>query len=123
MGCFDMYCDSCGAPFTSYNPKYYPDMVNVDTIWLEEAIVEYYNKGNLKVHVSKYDSYGRFEDGNGKEHDVVGGVYDGHIKVYHKLCEGRPRSNKFRAYQEQFFNIERMIKQNKHNMLDKSNNA
>lgn len=115
MGCFDMYCDICGASFTSYNS--YPEMIGVDTDWLNDAIVEYYDN---TVEVSNYDSYGRFEDKNGVEHDVVEKQYYKEVKVYHSLCQGKQTNQRFKGYQQQHFDVEQLVKDGKKYMLDKS---
>jgi hypothetical protein len=118
MGCFDMYCIKCGCPFNSFNPKYYPEMTGIDTTWLDDAVVEYY-ESNLKVNVSNYDSYGRFTDKDGVEHDVIEDNYNGKVKVCHKLCDEKSPKHKFTC-NDQHFPIEKIIKQNKHVHLDKS---
>jgi hypothetical protein len=121
MGCYDMFCNICGGPFTSFDVKYYPDMNNIDTKWLQDAVVEYYDT-NRKVEVCYYDGYGRFEEKNGTEHDVIEAVYDKKVVVYHKICQSMKSntSGMFRKYQQQFFNIDGMIKDKNHHMLDKS---
>lgn len=117
MGCFDMYCDICGASFTSYNPKYYPEMTGIDTQWLDDAIIEYYDNS---VKVSKYDSYGRFEDKNGVEHDVVEKHYNKEVRIYHSLCQGKQSNKRFRKYQQQHFDVDQLVKDGKKYMLDKA---
>lgn len=125
MGCFDMYCDVCGASFTSYNPQYYPEMTGIDTKWLDDAIIEYYHKYDDKeytarVNVSCYDSYGRFEDKNGVEHDVVEKHYNKELKIYHSLCKGKQPNKLFKKYQQQHFDIDQLIIDGKKHMLDKA---
>jgi hypothetical protein len=122
MGCYDMYCKVCGAPFTPYQSTDFPQMEGVDTNWLGEVIVEYSNGD--KVYATGYDSYGRFTSvTTGKIVDVGLAACDSNLKVYHKLCEGnKTPSNKFRIYQQQHFDIFTMIANNRHHLLDKSYN-
>lgn len=120
MGCFDMYCDVCGASFTSYNPKYYPEMTGIDTKWLDDVVIEYYNNDVQYVEVSNYDSYGRFEDKNGNEHDVVEKYYNNEVRIYHSLCKGKKPNKLFQKYQQQHFDIDQLIKNGKKHMLDKA---
>jgi hypothetical protein len=122
MGCYDLYCDVCGASFTSYNPKYYPDMTGIDTKWLDDAVLEYNNNSNCSgyVEVSNYDSYGRFEDKNGVEHDIVEKHYNKEVKIYHSLCKGKQPNKQFSRYQQQHFNIDQLVKDGKKHMLDKA---
>lgn len=124
MGCYDMYCDVCGAPFNSYNPTYYPEMNGIDTKWLDDAVLEYYYTSDNKdykvyVEVSDYDSYGRFEDKNGVEHDVVEKHYNKQVKIYHSLCKGKQPNKMFRKYQQQHFDIDHLVKDGNKYMLDK----
>ncbi len=118
-----MYCNVCGGPFTPYNIKDYPAIGDVDTAWLNDAIIEYnQTTNNLKVNVCYYDSYGRFEEADGTEHDVIEGVLGEDIKVYHKLCESQTPSRKLKfIYQQQFFDIDRLIKDGKAKLLEKPN--
>ena len=94
-------------------------MAGIDTKWLDDAVVEYYEKDNLKVNVKDYDAYGRFVDQSGNEHDVIGDFHDGKLAVYHKLCDEKTPQHKFTCY-DQFFPLERLIKQDRHKNLDKS---
>jgi hypothetical protein len=119
MGCYDMYCDVCGASFTSYNLTHYPGMTGIDTQWLNNAIIEYYNNAEC-VEVSNYDGYGRFEDKNGVEHDVVEKYYNKEVGIYHSLCKGKHPYNMFKKYQQQHFDIQKLVRSGKHHMLDKS---
>lgn len=118
MGGSDMYCDVCGAPFTPYEPKYYPVMNNVDTTWLNDAVIEFYNK--QKVYVCYYDGYGRFEDKQGNEYDVIEKHYNKEVKIYHTICQSNQKSHDLLKYQQQYFDIERLIKDGKKHLLDKS---
>jgi len=120
MGCFDMYCCVCGGPFTAYSAKSYPNhpqMHTIDTEWLKDAIIEYNN--GTKVSVCYYDGYGRFEDSSNVEYDVVEQEYNRELKVYHKLCDGKKPKTVLKKYQQQFFDIDLLIKQNNHSLLDK----
>ena len=118
MGCFDMYCFVCGGPFTSYPAQSYPQMVDIDSKWLEDAIIEF-NDGT-KAHVNYYDGYGRFYDKSNVEYDVVEQEYTKDVKVYHKACQGKQRSNELKRYQQQHFDIDLLIKDKKQSMLSKS---
>lgn len=122
MGCFDMYCKVCGGPFTSYESWDLPNMEGIDTTWLNDAIIEC-NEENIKVNVCYYDGYGRFEDAKAVEYDVVEGEYDGKVKVYHKLCENRALSkatvNAVKQYQQQHFDIDKMIADGNQALLQK----
>lgn len=112
MGCFDIYCNVCHGPFTNYNSWGIKELQGIDTAWLTDAIIEYHDTNN-KVQVCYYDGYGRFENAEGEEFDVVEKLYMGEVKVYHKLCENRVvdthTRNKMKSYQEQFFDIDTMI--------------
>jgi hypothetical protein len=126
MGCFDIYCNVCGGPFCSYNSWNLPALqhAGIDTDWLKEAILEYYknNKKVQEVPVSNYDSYGNFTDDAGVEHDVGEAQYNKRVLVIHKACQGKPVprlpvSTPLSPYQEQFFDIDRLIADGKHHML------
>jgi hypothetical protein len=117
MGCFDMYCCVCAGPFTPYHVEHYPEMKNIDTKWLSDAIIEF-NDGK-KANVNYYDGYGRFQDDNEVEYDVVEIEYTKQVKVYHKACEGKQSTNTLKKYQQQHFNIDLLIKNNKQNLLQK----
>lgn len=118
MGCFDIYCNGCGAPFTSYKNWDLPQMEGIDTEWLTDAIIEYYAT-NTKVKVCYYDGYGRFEDKDGAEYDVAEMQYNREVKIYHTLCENKIPSPAIRRYQEQHFNIFKMIEDGKQAVLNK----
>ncbi len=117
-----MYCKVCSGPFTSYKTWDLPNMEDVDTKWLNDAIIEYTEK-NTKVNVCYYDGYGRFEDEKGTEYDVVEDEYAGKAKVYHKLCENRtlPKAtvNAVKQYQQQHFDIDKMIADGNQALLQK----
>lgn len=122
MGCWDMYCSVCGAPFTPFNTTYYPKMVGIDTNWLGEVVVDY--KNGQTVDANNYDSYGRFTSTTGQTLDVGLQEADGELTVYHKLCQGKTNpTNDFSEYQEQFFDIEKVIRKRKHKLLDRSRNT
>jgi hypothetical protein len=116
MGCFDMYCCVCGGPFTPYPTEHYPEMKNIDTKWLADAIIEF-NDGK-KASVNYYDGYGRFQDSNEVEYDIVENEYNKEVKIYHRLCQGKQRTNTLKKYQQQHFNIDLLIENNKQNILD-----
>lgn len=117
-----MYCSVCGAPFTPYNVTYYPKMAGIDTNWLGEAVVDY--KNGQTVDANNYDSYGCFTSTNGEKLNIGMQEADGEVKVYHKLCHAKTNPiNDFSEYQEQFFNIDKMIKKRKHKQLDRSRNT
>lgn len=121
MGCFDMYCDVCSAPFVSYNSWTLPNMEGIDTDWLTEAEIHYYTT-NTKVGVVYYDGYGSFEEANGTEHDVVVQVYEKTARVYHKLCANRKMTSDniktMSSYKnDQFFKIDEMIKDGNQSLL------
>jgi hypothetical protein len=122
MGCFDLYCDVCSGPFTSYKTWDLPNMQHADTTWLSDAIIEYYET-KTKVNVCYYDGYGRFEDQQGTEFDVGEKQYDKEVKVYHKLCENRVvdihTRNKIKSYQQQHFDIDGMIADGNQTLLNK----
>lgn len=118
MGCFDIYCDVCAGPFTPYNCKYYPGIADVDTAWLDEAIIEYDNK--VKIPVSNYNSYGAFTDKNGTEHIVAEKQYYKEVKVYHTVCEFKTPKRHLKGYQQQHFNIDKVIEDNNQHLLNKS---
>lgn len=113
-----MYCCVCGGPFKSYPPSHYPKMKHIDTTWLEEAIVEDTATGET-VKVSEYDSYGRFTDKNGLEHDVGEKEYNGEVRVYHTACANKPKTNLLKGYQEQHFDIDGLVKQGRQQLLSK----
>lgn len=116
-----MYCKVCGGPFTSYESWDLPNMEDIDTTWLSDAIIEY--ETGAKVNVCYYDGYGRFEDDKGTEYDVVEDEYDGKVKVYHKLCENRalPKAtvNAVKQYHQQHFAIDEMIADGEQALLKK----
>lgn len=122
MGCFDLYCDVCGGPFKSYQTWNLHNMQHIDTEWLADAIIEYYDT-QTKVNVCYYDGYGRFEDKQGTEFDVGEMQYNKQVKIYHKLCENRMvdigTRNKVKSYQEQFFDIDAMIADGNHALINK----
>lgn len=121
MGCFDIYCNCCGAPFTSYKNWDLPAMEGIDTEWLNDAIIEYYDT-NTKVNVCYYDGYGRFEDANGQEYDVAEMQYNRQVKVYHKLCKpNKVPSPAMSRYQQQEFDIFKMIEDGQQGLLNKPN--
>jgi hypothetical protein len=126
MGCFDIYCDVCGGPFSSYNSWNLPALQEhgIDTDWLSEAIIEYYQdrKKVREVTVRDYDAYGNFTDDAGLEHDVGEAQYNKEVRVIHTACLGKPVPRlpcftPLSAYQEQFFNIDRLIADGKQHML------
>lgn len=121
MGCFDIYCDVCHGPFTTYKSWGLKPLEGIDTDWLADAIIEY--NANTKVNVCYYDGYGRFENAVGEEFDVAEKQYNREIKVYHKLCENRAidtrTRNKMKSYQEQFFDIDAMIADGNQALLNK----
>lgn len=123
MGCFDIYCAVCGGPFTNYSSWNLPKLENIDTKWLDEAILEYYenDKKIQEATVRDYDAYGNFTDEFGVEHDVVEAAYSKKVVTVHKACHGRtvPRITPLNKYQEQFFNIDRLIADGKQHMLSK----
>lgn len=128
MGCFDMYCDVCGGPFSSYNSWNLPALqhAGIDTDWLSEVIIEYYKNGQKvrEVPAHDYDSYGNFTDDAGVEHDVGEAQYNKQVRVIHKSCHGKPvprspQLTPLRGYQEQFFDIDRLIEDGKQHMLRK----
>lgn len=87
-------------------------MDGIDTDWLTKAEIHYYET-NTKVDVVYYDGYGSFEEADETEHDVVELVYQKKANVYHKLCVKRKSTVdmlKIKQYQEQFFDIDKMIK-------------
>lgn len=113
-----MYCCVCGGPFTSYPPEYYPEMQHIDTTWLDEAIVEDTATGETVI-VSEYDAYGRFTDKHGVEHDVVEKEYNSEVKVYHTACANKPKTQLLKKYQQQEFDIDRLVKQGRQQLLSK----
>jgi hypothetical protein len=113
-----MYCKVCGGPFTPYPSAYFPKMEGIDTNWLGEAVVEY--KDGVKVDATGYDSYGQFKSTSGESLDVGLDQCDGKLIVYHKSCEGKPLSNRFRQYQGQHFDIMTVIEHKKHHLLHNS---
>ena len=121
MGCFDMYCNVCGAPFTPYPSAYFPKMEGIDTKWLGEAVIEY--KDGVKVDARSYDSYGCFKSTSGKNIDVGLNQCNGKLMVYHKSCEGKKTNNRFRQYQRQHFDIMSIIEQGKQHMLNNPCNS
>jgi hypothetical protein len=129
-----MYCDVCGGPFSSYKSWNLPGLQEhgIDTDWLSEAIIEYYTKGKegkegkkvQEVTVRDYDAYGNFTDDAGLEHDVGEAQYNKEVRVIHTACLGKPVPRlpcftPLSAYQEQFFDIDRLIADGKQHMLRK----
>lgn len=117
-----MYCNVCSGPFTSYQSWDLPNIESLDTTWLTEATIEYYATGQ-KVNVVYYDGYGRFEDKEGTEYDVVEAAYEKKVAVYHKLCKNRKVSSEhnltMKRYQDQHFDIDKMIADGREALLDK----
>jgi hypothetical protein len=116
MGCFDMYCCFCGSPFTPYQVEHYPEMKNIDTQWLADAIIEFHDGD--KKYVNYYDGYGRFFDKDAVEYDIVESENKKDVKVYHKSCQGKQGSNTLKKYQQRHFNIDMLIKNNEQKLLD-----
>lgn len=120
-----MYCCVCGGPFTNYTSWKIQELASIDTTWLDEAVIEYYNKEGQKtseVDVNDYDAYGRFTDPKTRnEHDVVALVYEQKARLYHKACHGRPTQARapLKRYQGQFFNIEALVKAGQQDLLKK----
>lgn len=122
MGCFDLYCKICGGPFVSFEGWDLNDMDDIDTSWLVDAVIEYYETGT-KINVCSYDDYGCFEDKNGVVYDVADDEDEGKVGLYHKLCENRTLTDDaytiVSEYQEQHFDIERMISDGNQEFLHK----
>jgi hypothetical protein len=122
MGCWDIYCSVCGAPFTPYPKNYFPKMDGIDTEWLADVVVDY--KNGVKVDATDYDAYGCFKARDGKTLNIGEAEADGKVRVYHKLCEGKQKpNNNFKEFQRQFFDINTLIKQRKQHLLDWSRNS
>lgn len=124
MGCFDLYCVVCGGPFTNYQSWNIAELKDIDTTWLKDAMLEYYKDGKKvrEAQATDYDSYGRFIDfTTGQELDVVEDVYYKKVLVFHKACHGRPvpRVVPLLRYQEQHFDVDRLVADGNHNMLRK----
>ena len=123
MGCFDVFCTTCGGPFNSYTSWELPNMQGIDTEWLKDAFIEYYENDKCvkQVRVSYYDGYGRFEEPDGVEHDVIEAIYEGKVKMIHRLCKDRKDTpvKELRKYQQQFFDIDAIIEDNKQHLLQR----
>lgn len=110
MGCFDVYCHLCGAPF--FPTDYHPSARGVDVAWMNSAVVTFRDTG-YRLPVRDYDSYGGFtvvQTGEHKRFDV----YGGNVEVAHATCLTVPeiarlRRGVLRRYHEQFFDVESAV--------------
>lgn len=121
MGCWDSYCCVCAGPFSRFS-KDYPECKYINDAWLEKVTIKYINKLTYPdrdiIPNCTYDSYGCFiETKSGVEHDHQD------VIAYHSMCASKNTyrlAEVYRKYHRQFFQIETMIEDGKHVLLDKA---
>lgn len=121
MGVFDLYCRTCGLPFTPFYNEKWTDK----TKWLDHAAVKYKNH---IVYLNSYDSYGRFEiekipNALKEDKEFQANKENGKLdvefannKIWHQACVRRADKEKLvnvGKYQLQEFDQESFLKNKK----------